>query len=293
MKSNRKRGDWQRVSKSRPCPICDHHDWCLVTGPESDPTAAICQRVESDKRAGDAGYLHRLRDDHFRPTHRAVKISTAPPAKIGTTDFAAMAGGCSLSLGDDHRESLAAHLGVSADSLVRLCVGWSGQNDAFTFPMRDAGNNFVGIRLRGRDGRKWSVKGGREGLFVPHDLGGVDQLLVCEGPTDTAALMDLGFTAVGRPSCTGGARVLLDLVRSNNWEEVVIVADDDPPGWSGAQRLAHKLLPEMGKVKIVTPPAGVKDAREWKRQGATRDDMLAAIDAALSLELRVAQGVAL
>jgi 5S rRNA maturation endonuclease (ribonuclease M5) len=218
--------------------------------------------------------------------------TTAPAAKIGTTDFAAMADGCFLSLRDDYRESLAAHLGVSVDSLVKLSVGWSTQNDAFTFPMRDSENNFVGIRLRGRDGRKWSVRGGREGLFMSHWLD-ADPLLVCEGPTDTAALMDLGFTAVGRPSCTGGTQLVLDLVRASHWDKVVIVADDDPPGWSGAQRLAHKLLPEMRKVKIVTPPAGVKDAREWKRQGATRDDVLAAIDAALSLELRVAQGVAL
>ena len=38
------RGDWQRVRKSRPCPVCGRPDWCLIAGPEDFPTAAICQR---------------------------------------------------------------------------------------------------------------------------------------------------------------------------------------------------------------------------------------------------------
>jgi hypothetical protein len=25
--------NWQRVSKCRPCPVCDHPDWCLFTPP--------------------------------------------------------------------------------------------------------------------------------------------------------------------------------------------------------------------------------------------------------------------
>ena len=52
---------WLRVSRSRRCPVCDHADWCLVS---RDGTAAICPRVESSKRIGDSGYLHRLKDDH-------------------------------------------------------------------------------------------------------------------------------------------------------------------------------------------------------------------------------------
>ena len=65
---------WQRVSRRRPCPVCQKPDWCLFTGGDDAPTAAICARVESDRRAGEAGWVHRLRDDGpvWTPTRRLV-----------------------------------------------------------------------------------------------------------------------------------------------------------------------------------------------------------------------------
>lgn len=52
-----KMGVWVRVSKNNPCPVCGKPDWCLI-GSEGD--RAICQRVESSERHGEAGFLHRL-----------------------------------------------------------------------------------------------------------------------------------------------------------------------------------------------------------------------------------------
>jgi len=49
------RGPWQRVSPRRPCPICGRASWCMVAGPDDSPTAVICPRTPSDKRAGEAG----------------------------------------------------------------------------------------------------------------------------------------------------------------------------------------------------------------------------------------------
>jgi hypothetical protein len=79
--------------------------------------------------------------------------------------------------------------------------------------MMDVAGRVQGIRLRFSNGRKLAVRGGREGLFVPSGLAATNQLLICEGPTDTAALLDLGFAAVGRPSCAGGTRLLVELLR--------------------------------------------------------------------------------
>ena len=58
--------------------------------------------------------------------------------------------------------------------------------------MTDVDGNVWGIRIRRPDGAKFSIKGGKEGLFIPEEFGG-DRLLIAEGPTDTAALLDLGF----------------------------------------------------------------------------------------------------
>ena len=107
-------------------------------------------------------------------------------------------------------------LGVSVESLRRLGVGWSAKHRAWAFPMSNAAGDVLGIRLRLPGGKKLSVKGGKEGLV--HSRRGPLRLpsgrlllLIAEGPTDTAALLDLGFSAVGRPSCTGGVKLLVEL----------------------------------------------------------------------------------
>lgn len=101
-----------------------------------------------------------------------------------------------------------------------------------------------------------------------------------EGPTDCAALLDLGFSAVGRPSCTGGVRHLVDLARALRPSEVAIIADGDAPGQRGAASLAAVLVAYCPAVRVATPPAGIKDARQWKQRGATAAGVAAVIDAA-------------
>jgi hypothetical protein len=72
-----KSSTWQRVSKRRPCPVCKRPDWCLYTGPEDSPTAAICARTESPKRCGEGGWLHVLRDDGptWAPWQRSIHVA--------------------------------------------------------------------------------------------------------------------------------------------------------------------------------------------------------------------------
>jgi hypothetical protein len=63
-----------------------------------------------------------------------------------------------------------------------------------------------GIRLRRENGSNLAVAGSREGPFLPMTgwPGDRGRLLVSEGPSDTAALFDMGFlNVVGRPSCVG------------------------------------------------------------------------------------------
>jgi len=279
--------EWQRVSKRRLCPVCERPDWCLYAGPDDAPTAVLCARTESAKRCGDAGWLHVLRDDGpawppwRRTITRAVKMMT--DAQPNGSDKLAAEAAAAVVWCDKHANSLqqfATTLGLSAESLRRLSVGRLPRRQAWAFPMKSADGTLVGIRLRLSSGRKLSVKGGREGLFLPEGLQSGGRLLVCEGPTDTAALLDLGFSAVGRPSCSGGANHLIALAKQLRPDEIVIVADGDGPGQRGAETLADKLAAYVPAVRIVTPPAGVKDAREWKRNGATRADVRAAIDPA-------------
>lgn len=280
-----RRGQWERVSRQRPCPVCSKPDWCLIA---HDGSVAICARVESPTSVGNrgAGWLHRLRADDPKPA-RTQRISIRSEA-VAVCDWTGQAAEFAAAASDEAVRILATQLAVSVESLRRLGVG-QGARGAWTFPMVDASGRCTGIRLRLPGGRKLSVRGGREGLFTPSDLAGDGPLLLPEGPTDAAALLDLGFDAIGRPSCTGGVRHVVEYVKAHRIQTVVVASDVDAngAGQRGAVALAAAVVAYCRDVRIIAPRTGVKDAREWKRQGATRAIVLAAIEAARPMQLSV------
>jgi phage/plasmid primase-like uncharacterized protein len=174
-------------------------------------------------------------------------------------------------------------LGLPVDPLERLNVGWSVEHQATTWPMRNTAGDVIGIRLRcPKTSKKWAVKGSRAGLFYPLDLLNIerpDRLLICEGPTDTAAMLAVGLHAVGIPNAGGGIDLLLGLCRQMRPEFIQIMADADGPGAAGAERVANA-LEIIAPVVIVTPVGGCKDPRAWVVQGARKEVILAAGDAA-------------
>jgi hypothetical protein len=282
--------NWQRVSRAHPCPVCGRPDWCVFVGPHDAPEVAICARVESPKRIGEAGWLHRLSESttawpRWRSTiRRAVKLSLDAQ---GGPDFGRLVEEWRLPDDSTRLVDLATRLGVSVRSLARLRTGWSDERRAWTFPMLDPTGRVLGIRLRVPSGRKLSVRGGKEGLFIPEELSPGSDLYIAEGPTDTAALLDLGLDAAGRPSCTGGTAHLTALVRRPRPGRAVIVADADDVGQAGARRLATTLRAYVPDVRVITPPTPHKDARAWVRDGGTRGDVLAAVEAAETVKLAV------
>jgi hypothetical protein len=225
----------------------------------------------------------------WAPWRRSIRVAVrmmSEPSN-GTIDFRRLAADFRQVVRSEAVGRLAVSLGVSVESLRRLCIGWSGMNRAWTFPMSNAAGDVLGIRLRLPGGRKLSRKSGHEALFIPEGIDTHGLLLVAEGPTDTVVLLDLGFSAVGRPSCSGGVKLLVELVRKHRPEGVVIVADADASGQSGAETLAGVLLAYSASVRIITPPAPFKDARAWRQGGATAADVQAAIDAAPVRKLSV------
>lgn len=277
-------GDWARVNRRNPCIICGKTRWCTYT---TDGAVARCMQVESEHPSEAGGWIHFLTDesDRVAQRHRAKKATTSAqkvtPAEVQKA-YCAMSDSATLTC------RLANALGVPSDSIQRL--GVRHQTDTVAaFPMVDHLMRVQGIRFRASDGKKWSYRGGREGLFVPSGvnwLGGVAQLLVVEGPTDCAALLSLGFVAIGRPSCTGGTLYVSSICRRAR--QVVIVADNDPPkerpdgstwrpGREGAVALADTLVKAGKPVRIVSPPHH-KDVRQWLRDGLTRQGLQYQID---------------
>jgi hypothetical protein len=157
----------------------------------------------------------------------------------------------------------AAALGVSTPSLVAVGAAWAAPHSAWAFPMCDGYGNVVGIRLR-NDRGKFAVRGSRQGIFLAN-VPPQRTLFVCEGPTDTAAAVELGLFAVGRPNCCCGGAEIQVFARRHGCSRVVIISDNDKPGLDGARKVGGELkLP----FALYVPPA--KDVREFVRLGGTR-----------------------
>lgn len=274
---------WGRVGRDRPCLVCGRADWCLRS---LDDSATICARVSQGavRQVGTAGWLYRHTEGEDWPHKR--RLSVRVPFSEPRPDLESLVREFRSAVDRDQLESLANKLGLSIASLQRLRIGWSSRSCAWSFPMGDSSGRARGIRLRTWAGQKFSVRGGHEGLFIPTDLESGGALLVAEGPTDTAALLDLGFAAIGRPSCRGGVELIVELIRRHRPRELTIVADRDEPGQHGASALASRLVSYTSKLRVITPPEGIKDARAWLRSGATHESVLQVIEAAERFRVR-------
>jgi hypothetical protein len=251
-----------RVSKSRPCPVCGKPDWCLRA---EDDSSAICARIEdgSTKRCGQAGWLHVLSAKPFTRKRHLMFRTEIPKSAYLNTCFSMLCQQYRDNLSPVRLNMMAKQLYVTPESLLRLGMGWDER--AYTFAMSDAKGHIIGIRRRFIDGSKCCVAGSQIGLFIPTGLSG-EEILICEGPTDTAAALSLGFDAVGRPNCNSGNDILIRFVKA---KPVVIVSDNDEAGKVGAEGLARQLRLYCPSVKIICPPNPHKDLRNWLKAGLT------------------------
>jgi P4 family phage/plasmid primase-like protien len=248
-----------RTSPSRPCPVCKKPDWCLVA---ADGLACICKRIESSKQCGDAGWLHRLADPFAPP----------PSVKNWTNDAKRYAS----QLDSDRKRGLCDRLRLPAEALDTLPhLGFRDDDPAgpcFTFPESDAGGTVIGINRRFSDSTKKLIRGGNRGLTLPHGWRErPGPVCVVEGPTDAAALSAAGLACVGRPSNSGGAKLLGELLAG--WpsdRDVYIIGENDKkphggwPGQTGALSVAKQLAETLRRpIRVAFPPGEAKDVRDW------------------------------
>lgn len=270
---------WKRVTKAHPCPVCGEPDWC---GFAPDGTAVCCMRTPSDRELANGGWFHWVGPKPERPTRPLPPPSVAPePPTLATDTIEAMFARWSQHTAPGDVVALASGLGVNPAALRHLGAAVYSPG-VWAFPMRDAAGSKIGVRLRSGDGRKWAVPGSRAGLIYADQWRVSRQVLICEGPTDTAAAMSLGYAAVGRPSCRGQEDLIRELLQGYRGNIVILSDRDTPktrpdgsvwfPGQEGAAHLAESL---KRPLRIVTPPA--KDIRAWACNGGSREAMDALI----------------
>ena len=291
------RNDWHNVSRKEPCPICHKTDWCSVS---NNGEVCVCHRVESPYPTKSGyGWIHRLKEVdkrgygwrmNFQKAAR-TPLPPSPPPIIAADYFAALPQGESQSRLCAY---LQRELGLPKVMFEAHDVRWDQKAYAAAFPMRNAAGEVTGIRYRQlKTGRKWALKGSKDGLFyIPEYIPITDEIVVCEGPTDMLAAASVGLNAVGRSSCMTGAALLREFVRLHRVRRVTILGDNDKPhdrpdgtwwrpGLDGAAKLSRDL---HIAAKIVLPPPEIKDAREWYRRGLlTKNSFLEACSGAKSI----------
>lgn len=266
---NHQHSGFHRATRTNRCPLCGRADWCLVS---PDGNAVICPRTAegATKDLGTAGYLHFLDDD--RPLSLpAPKVQLSSAANIDWQELAERR----QRNAEPAIARLAQILGVSQQSLRQLQVGLNPFNNTYTFPERDGSGKIVGITRRFANGDKKRIKGSKVGLTYSDDWEiGVGPGLLVEGASDTAALMTMGLTAIGRPSNRGGTALLADLLQHFPDDRSIIVLGENDhkpdgrcPGQEGAIATAGDLAKRLHRsIYWSMPPDQAKDAREWLNQ---------------------------
>jgi hypothetical protein len=160
---------------------------------------------------------------------------------------------------------------------------------------RNAQGEVIGTARRLGNGEKHFLPGGKRGLICVWPIDSYagtsagHPLLICEGASDTAAAMSMGFDAVGVPMAGQCADWVAEVVGTDR-PYVVIVEDSGDAGKRNTAALVAALRPFCKQLKVLRMPEGVKDFRAWRIGGAARDTIMAAIEAAEVVKPQPVQG---
>jgi len=220
-------------------------DWCTF----SENGDACCMRVQSDFPMKNGGYLHKAGDSMLNATQRNM---LPMPESKPTINASKIMRDYDAQTTQKMRREYAVQIGVDEMAIEIMKACWV-ERDVWAWPMRDADGKCCGIRLRS-DTAKWSVKGSKAGLFLPiwKQEPGWDAM-ICEGPTDTAAALMMGYYAIGRQSCMGQVDLIKATLKRLKFSKVIIMSDNDEPKtkpdgttWKPGQEGAVKLAQGLG-----------------------------------------------
>ena len=270
---------WRHLKRGEACPVCGRggevrnpNTHCTLT---ADSAVVCCQKSGGMPHGGKApfkqgamgGYLYRV-GESAPYTYQA----TPKKAKPKPPNFTKLFWSWRLAVNPARLEKYAQSLGVSAESLYRIGIGWGeavkGRDGrtvikgtttpvcfpgTWLFPLKDYEGNDAGFRVRTLGGDKYSVRESLgDGVFIPTKLRVGEPLLLPEGPTSLAALLTLGINASGRPNNQMGARIVAGLAKHLKSTAVLLVGDNDErfderlgrnvwPGREGAERCQSDL----------------------------------------------------
>jgi len=97
-------------------------------------------------------------------------------------------------------------------------------------------------------------------------------ILIVEGASDVLAALDIGFTAIGKPSAKGGVAELRQMPLAG--KEVWVLGENDAgAGKDGMEKTFVNLQNITDKLLCLMPPEGIKDLRQWVDSGLTQESL--------------------
>ena len=284
-------GEWRRVSRKEPCPVCGKPDYCART---VNGEAVLCMRVESNKPSktenGLGGWIHLLAN----PLPPLPIVKPVEKKADWTKECRAMF---------DHpkahskRCAVADLLSVNVESLemLRVGIGWDEWNGAefSSWPSRDNNGMIIGYVRRYDDGAKRTNQGGSTGVFYTAEwFSRPGPLWIVEGGSDVAACESSGLSAIGRASNTHGGQYIEKMIKQccPNKKVIVVGERDEAPDrrgvvpsctascrgcafcWPGLYG-AKKVAAEM-QASWVLVPRPYKDMRELLAAGGLWLDLM-------------------
>jgi hypothetical protein len=275
----RERTRFKGSSRANPCPVCGGNHKCSIG---TDGLIACGRRqgeqpdfVHLGAAQKDPQYhLYRREGDPVLEERQREYEASKPKVHFANGrahNWHDLAAKYQAALTPTRRDELAADLGVPADVLSILQVGFKEDEDCWTFPERDGTGRIVGINRRWKDAQKKLMAGGSRGLYIPpawRERGGT--IFCPEGASNTLAMWAMGLSAVGRPNNRAAvADLALQLSDLPNEQNIVIVGDFDAkrtgewPGRDGACQVAGELSVKLNRSVLWTLPPLGKDVREW------------------------------
>jgi hypothetical protein len=165
---------------------------------------------------------------------------------------------------------LADTLGLPAESLLALRVGYDADRVNWVFPEVDDRDRIVGLVRRTQLASKYAITGSRRGLTIPTNLDILanGSIHVVEGATDAASLISVDQCAIGRSSAKPSATQIQWLIRVLSkyaGPKLIVVGDRDLSGIGAeaARELSAYLHNTLNRdVSWALPRKGFKDVRE-------------------------------
>jgi hypothetical protein len=263
----------RRVNRGNRCPICGHADWCIIS---ADGEYVLCPRIEDGAfRTAGCGNIHRLNGQARKmPISGRPKAESYEPERIRRIYS-------KLDFSDKALRPLAERLGLEVWPLQMLGVGY--KVGVWYTPTVRFGKNgkpeITGLLKRRCDGFKFSEKGSQLGVIIGRNFfeRRGSEIVVCEGTSDCATMLQLGYRVIGKPSVRIGDGIITQIARMNpsgDSGKIIIVADDDSDkpeknssykiGLKRAVALANRF--PQGRARIMINP-DYKDVRQWYLSG--------------------------